>query len=156
MDKVEKWIRSTVGQASDREIAKLANLGQSTLSRQRRDGSVTVDTVVAIARTYQVSVIPALIALGIVTESDISSFSAQSRLEDASDEEIADEVLRRMKNGSKLMEDPISSVEDHLESRRSIRQIRPELEVIEEAERYVAKRKRPEPGEGDDDYGDGA
>lgn len=160
MKQVETWIQETVGEASDREVAKLAGLGQSTLSRQRRDGTVTVDTVVAIARAYQVSVIPALLALGVVTEQDIISFSARARLEDASDEEIADEVLRRMKAGSELMEAPISTVEVYLQSSEAkVRHlpIRHEDEEDEwEPERYVAKTKKPEPGEGDDDYGPGA
>lgn len=161
MEKVETWIRETIGDASDREVAKLSGLGQSTLSRQRRDGTVTVETLVGIARAYQVSVIPALIALGVVTEKDIMIFSAQSRLSDASDEELADEVLRRMRSGSELMNAPISSVEKSLEtSFANVRHLpipaeEDDFEDIE-PERYVAKRKRPEPSEGDDDYGPGA
>lgn len=163
MEKVEAWIRDAVGDASDREIAKVAGLGQSTLSRQRREGTVTVETVVGIARAYQVSVIPALLAMGIVTENDVAKFSAQARLKDASDEELADEVLRRMKAGSEIMTAPISTVENHLQSRKATVSQLPshgEGEASKtgdiEPERYVAKRKKPEPGEGDDDYGPGA
>ncbi|OOG30803.1 hypothetical protein BKD86_0212070, partial [Corynebacterium diphtheriae] len=75
MERIELWIRKTVGNASDREIGKLANIGQSTLSRQRRDGTVTVETAVKIARAYQVSVVPALLALDVLTEFDLKAFS---------------------------------------------------------------------------------
>ncbi|CAB0629763.1 hypothetical protein [Corynebacterium diphtheriae] len=99
MERIELWIRKTVGNASDREIGKLANIGQSTLSRQRRDGTVTVETAVKIARAYQVSVVPALLALDVLTEFDLKAFSTSSGIMDASDEDLVAEILRRMKAG---------------------------------------------------------
>lgn len=114
MGNIEKWIRETVGDASDREIAKLAGLGQSTLSRQRREGTVTVETAVKIARAFQVSVIPALLTMEIVSEEDIQLFTSEASLKDATDESLAAEVLRRMKAGSELMSQPISEVEKKL------------------------------------------
>ena len=62
MTSINEWIDLVTDRSSDREIARLAQIGQSTLSRQRRDTTVTVETAVKIARAYQVSVIPALIA----------------------------------------------------------------------------------------------
>ena len=110
MTSINEWIDLVTDGSSDREIARLAQIGQSTLSRQRRDTTVTVETVVKIARAYQVSVIPALVALGIVTEADISDFASNAALQDATDTALADEVLKRMRAGSKLMNAPISQV----------------------------------------------
>ncbi|VZH84154.1 hypothetical protein [Corynebacterium rouxii] len=119
MERIELWIRRTVGNASDREIGKLAQIGQSTLSRQRRDGTVTVETAVKIARAYQVSVIPALIALDVVTEDDLKEFAMDAAIEDADDETLGREVIKRMKQGSALMSMPIGEVENQLEARRN-------------------------------------
>lgn len=119
MERIELWIRRTVGNASDREIGKLAQIGQSTLSRQRRDGTVTVETAVKIARAYQVSVIPALIALDVVTEDDLKEFAMDAAIEDADDDTLGREVIKRMKQGSVLMAMPIGEAENQLEARRS-------------------------------------
>lgn len=109
---IEHWIQETVGGASDREIARLADIGQSTLSRQRRENTVTVETAMKIARAYQVSVIPALLALGIVSEFDIEEFSSASSVSDASDETLIAEVLRRMKEGkADWAHEPISKLD---------------------------------------------
>ncbi|ESU59388.1 hypothetical protein D881_01885 [Corynebacterium ulcerans NCTC 12077] len=119
MERIELWIRRTVGNASDREIGKLAQIGQSTLSRQRRDGTVTVETAVKIARAYQVSVIPALIALDVVTEDDLKEFAMDAAIEDADDDTLGREVIKRMKQGSALMAMPIGEAENQLEARLS-------------------------------------
>lgn len=122
MDKIEKWIRQTVGNASDREIARLADIGQSTLSRQRRDGTVTVETAVKIARAYQVSVVPALLAMDVLTEFDLKAFSTSNGVLDASDEELISEILRRMKAGqADWAHQPISQLESDLDQRRAER-----------------------------------
>lgn len=119
MERIELWIRKTVGNASDREIGKLANIGQSTLSRQRRDGTVTVETAVKIARAYQVSVVPALLALDVLTEFDLKAFSTSSGIMDASDEDLVAEILRRMKAGqADWVEKPISELDTRRKAKR--------------------------------------
>lgn len=119
MERIELWIRKTVGNASDREIGKLANIGQSTLSRQRRDGTVTVETAVKIARAYQVSVVPALLALDVLTEFDLKAFSSSSGIMDASDEDLVAEILRRMKAGqADWAEKPISELDTRRNAKR--------------------------------------
>lgn len=119
MERIELWIRKTVGNASDREIGKLANIGQSTLSRQRRDGTVTVETAVKIARAYQVSVVPALLALDVLTEFDLKAFSTSSGIMDASDEDLVAEILRRMKAGqADWAKKPISELDTRRKAKR--------------------------------------
>lgn len=102
MEGVGQWIRETIGDDSLRQAANLAGLSPATLSRQVANESVTVETAVKIARTYQVSVIPALIILNVVTEDDISRFVSKAAVQDATDETLSTEVLRRMKIGSKF------------------------------------------------------
>lgn len=80
---------------------------------------MTVETVVKIARSYQVSVIPALIALDVLNEYDMKSFSSTSSVLEATDEELVAEILRRMKAGSaEWVDQPISVVENDLVARR--------------------------------------
>jgi DNA-binding helix-turn-helix protein len=99
---IEQWIYETIGSDSLRQAALLASLSPATLSRQLTNKSVTVETAVKIARAYQVSVIPALMALDIMTENDIAEFASEAAIQDASDEVLSTEVLRRMKTGSAL------------------------------------------------------
>jgi hypothetical protein len=125
---IDQWIYETIGSDSLRQAASLASLSQATLSRQLTNKSVTVETAVKIARAYQVSVIPALMALDIVTENDISEFASEAAIQDASDEILSAEVLRRMKAGSALINAPIDEVEQHLaeHKRRKANKLKPE------------------------------
>ena len=160
MTSINEWIDLVTDGSSDREIARLAQIGQSTLSRQRRDTTVTVETAVKIARAYQVSVIPALISLGIVTESDISDFASAAAIQDATDTALADEVLKRMRAGSELMNAPISHVVEatkhmdgsDLDSRRKAKAAADPAEVDDDAiiagiaagtEKYAAQKRTP-------------
>lgn len=155
MSRIEQWIRRTVGNASDREIARLAEIGQSTLSRQRRDGTVTVETAVKIARAYQVSVIPALLALEVLTEFDLKAFATSNGIMDASDEDLIAEVLRRMKAGqADWAHEPISELDEKCRDRKlKASESTPDvaapdydalIERINSGEEKVAAQKRTE------------
>ena len=111
---IDQWIYEIIGSDSLRQAASLASLSQATLSRQLTNKSITVETAVKIAHAYQVSVIPALMALNIVTENDIAEFASEATIQDASDEALSAEVLQRMKAGSALIDAPIDEVEQHL------------------------------------------
>lgn len=111
---IDQWIYETIGSDSLRQAASLASLSQSTFSRQLTNKSITVETAVKIAHAYQVSVIPALMALDIVTENDIAEFASEATIQDASDEVLSAEVLQRMKASSALIDTPIDEVEQHL------------------------------------------
>lgn len=110
---IEQWIYETIGSDSLRQAASLASLSQATFSRQLTNKSITVETAVKIAHAYQVSVIPALMALDIVTENDIAEFASEATIQDASDEVLSAEVLQ-MKASSALIDTPIDEVEQHL------------------------------------------
>ena len=67
-------------------------------------------------------------ALDIVTENDISEFASEAAIQDASDEILSAEVLRRMKAGSALINAPIDEVEQHLaeHKRHKANELKPE------------------------------
>ncbi|WP_407107821.1 helix-turn-helix domain-containing protein [Rhodococcus aetherivorans] len=110
MTSPEQWIRQTVGDTSLRKVASEAGISQATLARQIREGTLTAESVVKIARAYGVSVADGLQAIGVLTEDDVLPTSVEKALREASDEQLADEVLRRMKAGSEIYDRPISEV----------------------------------------------
>lgn len=159
MARIEQWISEATQGDSLRQIASTAGLSAATLSRQTTNHSVTVETVVKIARAYQVSVIPALIALDVVTEDDIRRFAAEAAVQDADDDVLADEVLRRMKAGSAMMNAPISDVEKQLTHPGAVASLDDRRSNTVEDDvpplGYVADSSPDEPEMGDDDYHDG-
>lgn len=118
METFGSWLQTFRGIDSDRQIALNAGIPVATLARQLREKTVTVETAVKIARAYQVSVVPALLALGILTEFDLKSFSTSNGIMDASDEDLIAEVLRRMKAGQAAWaNEPISKLDERRKSR---------------------------------------
>lgn len=119
MEQLTSWLRSFRGTDSDRQIAINSGIPVATLARQLRDGTVTVETAVKIARAYQVSVVPALLALDVLTEFDLKAFSTSSGIMDASDEDLVAEILRRMKAGqADWAEKPISELDTRRNAKR--------------------------------------
>ena len=153
MTKFEQWLRTFRGHDSDRQIALNSQLPPTTLARQLRENSVTVETAVKIARSYQVSVVPGLLALDVLTERDLEGYAARMKMELVTDEELASEVLERMKRGSQIMNKPISEAEDDLAARRAASDERGPREDMFGA--YVADSSPDEPEEGDEGFGEG-
>ncbi|BDB58938.1 MULTISPECIES: hypothetical protein [Rhodococcus] len=106
----EQWIRDTVGNTSIRKVATEAGLNHTTLARQIREGTLTAESVVKVARAYGVSVADGLQAIGVLTEEDVLPISVEKALQEATDEQLADEVLRRMKAGNEIYDRPLSEV----------------------------------------------
>ncbi|QOH55217.1 helix-turn-helix domain-containing protein [Rhodococcus rhodochrous] len=110
MTSADQWVRQTVGDASLRKVAAEAGISQATLARQIREGTLTAESVVKIARAYGVSVADGLQAIGVLTEEDVLPISVEKALQEATDEQLADEVLRRMKAGNEIYDRPLSEV----------------------------------------------
>ena len=97
---IEEWYRSTVGDDSENAVATKAQIHQRTLNGQRRKGSLSAETVVAVAKAYGRDVLDALVVCGLITEEDIRRHGIRESLASATDEEIANEVYRRLVDGS--------------------------------------------------------
>lgn len=147
MTKFEQWLSTFRGQDSDRQIALDSGLPPTTLARQLREGTVTVETAVKIARAHQVSVVPALLALGVLTERDLEAYASQMKMELITDEELAAEVLKRMKRGGEIWDSPVSQVEDDLQVRRAQKE--------SDLGAFAADSSPDEPEEGDEGFGEG-
>ena len=109
-----------------------------------RAGELKADLVIKIAEAYEESPVIALADLGFMSARWITEPGVLTALSRASDEQLTDELLRRLR----LIEDvPV----DTLAAKRSNNR-----DVDVEPLPYAANRRTPEPEEGDDDYGSGA
>ncbi|MBE6483642.1 MAG: hypothetical protein E7Z96_02505 [Actinomycetaceae bacterium] len=91
------WYKATVGADSENTVAKKARITQGTLNRQRHAGTLSPDTVIAIATAYGADVIEALVILGFITREQVSRHGISATLADATDLELSEEILRRLK-----------------------------------------------------------
>lgn len=137
------WLDRTTRGDSNREIARRADLSDATLSRQRRAGELSADLIIKIAEAYRESPVIALVDLGFMSAKWITEPGVVTALSRATDEELTDELLHRLK----LLER--GEVTSLAEKRKAKAHDVP----APEPERYVAKTKQVEPSEGDDDFG---
>ena len=104
-----EWIKTVAGNDTNREIARRSQLSDATLSRQISRNALTFDIVLAVARGYGVSVISALVATGFITDEEASITSTAAALQAADDEQLIEEVYRRIQRGSTAYEEPVSA-----------------------------------------------
>lgn len=140
------WYRRVTRGDSNRQVSSLAGISDATLGRQLRAGELNADLIIKIAQAYEESPVVALVDLGFISAKWMQEMGTATALSRATDEELTDELLVRLK----LIEDkPV----DQLAAKRS--------RSNEEADHvaplpYAANRRPLEPEEGDDDYGPGA
>ena len=110
-----EWITSITAD-SQGDVAARAGIPLRTLQYQIRNGP-KIETVIAVADAYGHSPFVALVDLGYIDDSwlDQLSESTEAALMAASDEQLTDEILRRLKKGSRSFDTPI----DDLAARRS-------------------------------------
>lgn len=134
-----------------RDAAKKAGFNQSAFTRWKKGAKADPDFVVKFARAFSLNVLEALAEAELITEDEANLREVTvdgPALSDATNEQLTDEVLHRLREGSQAFDEPV----DELAERRSNTQSAPADTHLD----YVAKRGTPEPEEGDDDYGDGA
>lgn len=71
---------------------------------------MTPETVVKIAHAFDASAVEGLVALGLLAETDVGAARISDALAGATDEQLADEVLRRMRLGSDSFDQPLDNV----------------------------------------------
>lgn len=90
----------------------MAGISDATLGRQLKAGDLSSDLIIKIAEAYDESPVVALVDLGFMSARWITEPGVRTALSRASDEELTDELLRRLR----LLEDvPV----DDLASRRA-------------------------------------
>lgn len=96
-----EYFRTVTKERSVRAIAMRAGLDQSTLNRQLTGTtSLTVETVVAIARAYSLDFAEAFVEVGFITEDEARKFSRRFALSGYSDQDLTREIVRRLDHGT--------------------------------------------------------
>ncbi|MBY4212839.1 hypothetical protein HQO42_14710 [Rhodococcus fascians] len=93
------WLDQVIGNDSNRAAADKAGIEQSSLLNRRKRGSITAEDVIAIARAYGHPVVEALVTTGFLTSDEAFESNMRSNLAEASDANLAAEILRRLQNG---------------------------------------------------------
>lgn len=138
-----EWFQRVTRGDSNRRVSELASISPATLGRQLKDNSLSADLIIKIAAAYNESPVIALVDLGFVSARWLQDVGTTTALSKATDEELTDELLRRLR----LIEDtPV----DELAARRSNIS-----EIDVRGLPYAADDSDTEPEEGDDDYHDG-
>jgi hypothetical protein len=95
----DAFLQDLTDGASYRSIAERSGLEQTTLTRQLK-GELKVHTVVAICRAYRGNLLRAFVAAGFITEREADSMAALAGIAKATDTELAEEILKRVKHAS--------------------------------------------------------
>lgn len=140
-----EWFKRVTRNDSNRRAADLADISPVTLGRQLKANELSADLIIKIAHAYDESPVVALVDLGFISARWMQEVGTTTALTRASDEELTDELLRRLR----LIEDePI----DHLaERRKKARMSNPSDSMPEGAVAYSGPDEDAERNDADDD-----
>ncbi|MHC2848806.1 hypothetical protein ACUXOC_000228 [Corynebacterium mucifaciens] len=145
-----QWIEQVTGGATPQEIAKAAKLPVRTVQHQLSTGRMSLENKILIGVAYRHHPMRTLVEWEVVNPEWASVPDIEAALRLAGEEQLADEVLWRMLRGKNdafdVTVDELAAKRDRSNTRRT---------DVEPAP-YAANRRKPEPEEGDDDYGPGA
>ena len=96
---IATWYKKTVGPDTVNTVADNTGIVPSSLYRQLPE-KLSPENVVKIARAYGVSAINGLVALGLLDDSDISQLQISDALINASNDELLQELARRLKENA--------------------------------------------------------
>lgn len=114
------WFKRVTRHDSNRQVSESAGISAATLGRQLKAGELSADLIIKIAEAYDESPVIALVDLGFMSSRWITEPGVRTALSHASDEELTDELLRRLR----LLEDiPV----DELSARRRSNKATPDV-----------------------------
>jgi len=105
-----RYFAELTNSASFRQMGTHSGINHSTIRRQLiGEGEPTAQLVVGLARAYNGNVLDALVAAGFITEEEAGSPNLAAALRDATDLELAQEIVNRSAAGSatKTLTEPI-------------------------------------------------
>lgn len=102
---IEAWLEANTG-VTKRQMALQIGHAPSTFNRNID----TAEIVVAVCRAYKLNPVKGLIALGVISEQDVTAASATASLSHVTEKELLQELLRRVNQGpAKELRRPITS-----------------------------------------------
>lgn len=118
-----EWLEKVTNSASVNAAANRAGIVQRTLSRQVERGEISAENVIAIAIAYGAHPVRALVDTGYLDEKYARTVDPMTALHSVTEDQLADEVLRRMKLGLKTGE--FTTDINEVEARRRSKQQKP-------------------------------
>lgn len=144
---IKQWLSENAHRRiTDQDVADALGTTRKTANKRLNEG-LPADDLITICGKLGINRTMALVELDYVPYEDVLEYlDSDGQLVSTADEgELAIELARRLNPATKAPEI------DELASRRSNT---PPADVVPES--YAANRRKPEPEEGDDDYGSGA
>lgn len=92
-----EWMHRITAGDSLREVARRAGLNNRTLTTQVNAGKLKADLIIKIAEAYDESPVIALVDLGFMSARWITEPGVVTALSRATDEQLTDELLRRLR-----------------------------------------------------------
>ena len=149
------WVEQISDGDAINAIATKAGIVHRTFARQVERSRISAENVIAIAIAYKHHPVGALVDTGYLDEKWATQVDPARALRAVTEDELADEVLRRMKIGVKR-NGPLDTPVDELAQRRHVTpSAYSDTTPDEEDLPYVADSSPTEPEPGDDDYSDG-
>lgn len=130
-----EWLDRTTAGDSLRQISEKSNIPLATLSHQMRKEVFKPELIIRISEAYGESPVIALVDLGFMSSRWIKEPGVRTALSRATDEELTDELLRRLR----LIED--APVDELAERRRSTPVSPPSARAISDDEAAAAIRE---------------
>ncbi|WP_334136963.1 hypothetical protein [Corynebacterium variabile] len=154
MDHIE-WLNALTNSASAREIGRRTEVPFRTIANQINRGHLSAEVVIGVAAGYGQSPVRALVDTSFIDEQWAETVDPITALRQVSEEDLADEVLRRMKlpGAHEVFDTPVDELDARRAAKSNGRGIYPTPDVLPED--YVADSTDTEPEMGDDDYNDG-
>lgn len=116
MDHIE-WLTQTTRSDSEREIGRHSGVAFRTINSQVKRGRLSAEVVINVAQGYGKSPVRALVDTDFIDEQWVEGIDPEAALRSVSEDDLADEVLRRMKlaGDHTTLDTPV----DELAARRS-------------------------------------
>lgn len=92
-----EWLHRVTQGDSNRAIAHRSGISDATLSRQIRAGELAPENIIKIAEAYDESPVYALVDLGFTSARWVTEPGIITALSRATDEQLTDELLRRLR-----------------------------------------------------------
>lgn len=139
------WYKRVTRGDSNRHVSSRANISDATLGRQLKANELSADLIIKIAQAYDESPVVALVDLGFISARWMQEVGTTTALTRASDEELTDELLRRLR----LIED--EPVDQLAERRKKARMSNPSDSMPLSAVAYSGPDEDAERNDVDDD-----
>lgn len=98
MSDMREWLKDRTGHTV-RGVAERAGIEPSTLARQLKKDTLTVQTVVAICRAYQLPFLDGFVAAGFLTDEEAATARQQADVRGLTSTDLAEELHRRAVTG---------------------------------------------------------